>query len=136
MEATTSLNRWRLNFLKTVKMGLSKSRDGGRDIVTMIASHSGQNKKNRLWIIQCKYSKKRKSLGRNDVRLSDLIDEYSPEGIIIATNMVIDAGTYDKNEKIKKNRCVDIEYWDLFWIERLLNKNPDLFRVYNLTTQS
>jgi hypothetical protein len=115
---------------ETKKMGTSRSRDGGRDIVTKSASRSGQRSSNNLWIVQCKFSKSRKSLGRDDVRLGDLIDEYAPAGVIIATNMVIDAGTYDKYEKIKANRKVEIESWDGLFIERLLNKNPDLFRYY------
>jgi hypothetical protein len=115
---------------ETKKMGTSRSRDGGRDIVTKAASRSGQSSSNNLWIVQCKFSKSRKSLGRDDVRLADLIDEYAPAGVIIATNMVIDAGTYDKYEKIKANRKVEIESWDGLFIERLLNKNPDLFRSY------
>lgn len=114
----------------TKKMGTSRSRDGGRDIVTKAASRSGQSSINNMWIVQCKFSKSRKSLGRDDVRLADLIDEYAPAGVIIATNMVIDAGTYDKYEKIKSNRNVEIESWDGLYIERLLNKNPDLFRAY------
>jgi hypothetical protein len=118
---------------ETIKMGLSKSRDGGRDILTKIMSHSGEMENNQLWIIQCKLSNLKKSLGRNDVLLSELIDEYNPAGVIIATNMIIDAGTYDKLEKIKQNRKINIEYWDGLRIERLLNRNPDLFKVYNLT---
>jgi hypothetical protein len=112
-------------------MGLSKSRDGGRDIVTFEKSYSGQNGR-RLWIIQCKHSKKNKSLGKNNIILSELIDEYRPYGVIIATNMIIDAGAYDKFDKIAKNRRIKIEYWHGLWIERLLNKNPDLFKVYHL----
>ena len=116
---------------ETRKMGLSKSRDGGRDIVTTFKTYSGHNK-NRFWVIQCKFSKSKKSLGRNDVKLSDLIDEYSPAGVIIATNMFIDAGAYDKFDKISKNRGTDIKYWDGLGIERLLNRNPDLIRSYKL----
>jgi len=116
---------------ETRKMGKSKSRDGGRDIKTFEKSRTGKNKKG-LWIIQCKYSKLNKSLGRNDIILSELVDEYKPYGVIIATNMVIDAGAYDKFDKIAENRSIDINYWDRLWIERLLNRNPDLIRSYKL----
>ncbi|MDR2543446.1 MAG: restriction endonuclease, partial [Treponema sp.] len=117
---------------ETRKMGLSKSRDGGRDIIAFEKSHSGQKKK-RLWIIQCKFSKLNKSLGRDDIRLSELIDEYLPYGIIIATNMIIDAGAYDKFDRIARNRKININYFNGLWIERLLNRNPDLLRCYKLT---
>jgi len=116
---------------ETRKMGKSKSRDGGRDIKAFEKSRSGQNRRG-LWIIQCKYSKSNKSLGRNDVILSELIDEYKPNGVIIATNMLIDAGAYDKFDSIAKNRSININCWDRLWIERLLNRNPDLIRSYKL----
>ena len=114
-------------------MRLSKSRDGGRDIVTCTKKYSGQDKK-KLWIVQCKFSKSNKSFGRDEIMLSDLIDEYLPYGIIIATNMIIDAGAYDKFDKIAKNRKISISYWNGLWIERLLNKNPDLMRSYKLAS--
>jgi hypothetical protein len=116
---------------ETRRMGKSKSRDGGRDVLTFEKSHSGQNER-RLWIIQCKYSKFNKSLGRNDIILSELIDEYKPYGVIIATNMIIDAGAYDKFDKIAINRNTEVKYWNGLWIERLLNRNPDLIRNYKL----
>ena len=116
---------------ETRKMGLSKSRDGGRDIVTYTKTYSGQEKK-KLWIVQCKFSKSNKSLGRDDIKLSDLIDEYLPYGVIIATNMIIDAGAYDKFDKIGENRKICISYWNGLWVERLLNRNPDLIRGYEL----
>jgi len=46
--------------------------------------------------------------------------------------MVIDAGAYDKFDKIAENRSININYWDRLWIERLLNRNPDLIRSYKL----
>jgi hypothetical protein len=116
---------------QTKKMGVSRSRDGGRDIITKSIIRAGQlSPERQSWIIQCKFSVRRKSLGRDDVRISDLIDEFNPSGIIIATNMLIDAGTYDKYERIQQNRGVTIECWDGLYMERCLNRNPDLFEMY------
>ncbi|MBI1912133.1 MAG: hypothetical protein HYS21_09035 [Deltaproteobacteria bacterium] len=121
----------RFNKSKTKKMGNSRSRDGGRDIVTETVSRAGQfSKEHGKWIIQCKFSMSKKSLGRNEVNVSEIIDEYSPDGIIIATNIPIDAGTYDKYERIQENRKVSIECWDGLYIERFLNQNLDIWNTY------
>jgi len=113
---------------KTKKMGLAKSRDGGRDIVTY--THNRPRTTPQKWLIQCKHSLAKKSLGRNTVHLAELIDEYSPEGVIIATNLIVDSGLHDKAERIAKNRNVEIEIWDGLQIERLVNQHLDLFKRY------
>jgi len=110
----------------TRKMGHSRSRDGGRDILTKNIRRAGDNRQS-TWIIQCKFSLKGRSLGRNQIMLSEIIDEHNPHGIIIATNMLVDSGTYDKYDKIGKNRKVKIEIWDGLKLEREINKNPDLY---------
>ena len=116
---------------KTKKMGKTRSRDGGRDIVTESASHAGQkHRSSNKWIIQCKFSKKLKTLGRNAIQLSQLIDEYLPEGVIIATNTLIDAGAYDSYEKIGQNRKVKIEFWDGLQLPRKISTNPDIHAQY------
>jgi hypothetical protein len=114
---------------KTKKMGHARSRDGGRDIVTEVVRRTG-DKGSAVWIVQCKFSLQKKSLGRNEILLSELIDEYLPSGIIIATNTLVDSGTYDKYERISKNRKIIVDVWDGLRIERELNKNPDLFTKF------
>lgn len=113
----------------TKKMGHSRSRDGGRDIITETVRRAGDRGPS-VWIMQCKFSLQKKSLGRNDVSPSELIDEYSPSGIIVATNTLVDSGTYDKYERISKNRGIAIDVWDGLRIERELNKNPDVFKRF------
>ena len=109
-------------------MGLAKSRDGGRDILAY--THSRPGAAPQRWLAQCKYSAVKKTLGRNSVQLAELIDEYSPAGVIIATNLIVDAGLHDKTESIAQNRRVKIEVWDVLEIERRLNRYPDLYKYY------
>ena len=111
------------------KMGLTCSADGGRDIVIDVKA-TGPQVRGEQWIIQCKFSRTKKTLGRNDVSVSELLDEYAPAGIIIATNLTIDAGTHDKFSRIQSNRNKDVEGWDGLRLERLLNQNPDLYKRY------
>jgi hypothetical protein len=113
---------------KVRKMGLARSRDGGRDIVAY--THNRPGLPPEKWIVQCKLSLSKKSLGRNDVNLPDLVDEYVPSGVIIATNLIVDAGMYDKADRIAKSRGVEIEMWDGLEIERLVNRSLDLFQRY------
>lgn len=110
------------------KMGHSKSRDGGRDIIAYTATRLGSSPKE--WLIQCKYSSTKKSLGRNSIQLSELIDEYMPAGIIVATNLIVDAGLHDKSKSISENRSIEVEVWDGLEIERRVNQNPDLYKLY------
>lgn len=115
---------------RTRKMGCGRSRDGGRDVMAWLRKRAGGLDDGKPWIVQCKYSASKKSLGRHDQWISELIDEYAPAGIIIATNMLIDAGTYDKVDRIGKNRAVPIECWDGLSLEWRLNRNPDIYCRY------
>lgn len=115
---------------ETHKMGKTKSRDGGRDVITKRRWYAGVCS-SKHWIAQCKFSwDMNKSLRQKDVILSELIDQYAPEGVIIATNMIIDAGTQDKLQMIGKHRNIPVELWDRFELERLLDAYPDLERKY------
>lgn len=113
---------------KVKKMGLAKSRDGGRDILAYTPARPGATPQK--WLIQCKHSLTKKTLGRNSIQLAELIDEYLPAGVIIATNLIGDAGLHDKAESIAQNRGVEIEVWDALELERQLNRNPDLYKRY------
>lgn len=113
---------------KVKKMGLAKSRDGGRDILAYTPTRPGATPQK--WLIQCKHSLVKKTLGRNSIQLAELIGEYSPAGVIIATNLIVDAGLHDKAESIAQNLGAEIEIWDSLELERRLNQNPDLYKLY------
>jgi len=113
---------------KVTKMGLAKSRDGGRDIIAY--THSRHGTLPEKWLIQCKHSLSKKSLGRNAVQLAELIDEYAPVGVILATNLLVDAGMHDKAERVSQNRGIEIEIWDGLELERRVNQNPDIYQRY------
>lgn len=115
---------------ETKKMGKARARDGGRDIITRPYKRIGSWQKDSTWIVQCKFSTKKNSLGRNSIILSDLIDEYKPDGIIIATNTLIDSGAYDKFAKICENRDVVLETWSDLDIRRRLFSASDLMNKY------
>jgi hypothetical protein len=113
---------------KVKKMGLAKSRDGGRDILAYTPARPGATPQK--WLIQCKHSLAKKTLGRNSIQLAELISEYSPAGVIIATNLIVDAELHDKAESIAQNLGAEIEMWDALELERRLNRNTDLYKLY------
>lgn len=110
------------------KMGTSRSRDGGRDIVAMTRTRPGSEP--RRWIIQCKLVTSRRSLAGNSINVSDTIDQYGAAGYMVFTNAVIDATLYDKLEAIGKNRSIDVDAWSGMEVERFLQGHRDLLERY------
>lgn len=114
------------------KMGNSRSRDGGRDIVAN--THARPGCKPRKWIIQCKLVTSKRSLSGNAMNISDTIDQYGAGGYMVFTTAVIDSTLYDKLEGIGKNRKIEQEAWSGLELERFLQGHRDLLARYFRST--
>lgn len=112
------------------KMGKSRSRDGGRDIVVMKRQHPGDLKKKKF-IFQCKLVKTGQSLTTSKVTgISDVIDQYGADGYGILTNTVIDGTLYDRLDGISVNRNIEMDTKAIFEIERFLAANSEIANRY------
>jgi len=118
---------------KTIrKMGKTKSRDGGRDIVVMTKETIANEPQ--LFIFQCKFMKRSESLTR--ARLSDaanVIMQYGAKGYGIFTTGVIDAALYDMLDGFAQHQQISTkENWSIFEIERYLFYNTEMRKRYFL----
>ena len=125
-------NDIRFDRLTIRKMGKSKSRDGGRDIVVWTKSQLGNAAKK--YIVQCKLLKKSSSLKKSMMHsISNVIMEYEADGYIIMTNAKIDGGLYDmldgfsRNEKMKTDTKTNFSRLEL---ELYLDSHGDLKQRY------
>ena len=76
------------------KMGKSRSRDGGRDIV--IKTKKTPTKEQELYIFQCKYFSDKTSLSASKIlNAGNVIMQYGAKGYGVFTTTVIDSTLYD-----------------------------------------
>lgn len=114
------------------KMGKSRSRDGGRDIVVFTKSTFGEKPKK--YIFQCKLSGREKSINTSNVgSVSDVIDQYRADGYGLMCNCYIDSTLFDRLDGISDRRGINIETWSGFEIERFLSRRPLLKQRYEIT---
>ncbi|MTJ31357.1 MULTISPECIES: pentapeptide repeat-containing protein [Aphanizomenon] len=110
------------------KMGNSRSRDGGRDIVF---ERTDINKKPIKWIAQCKLKSDKGSLGSSKVpNIRDMLDQYNAEGFCILTSGIIDATLHDKLDTLKEDKGFEVERWSYLEIERFLAEHPEIKARY------
>ena len=110
------------------KMGKSRSRDGGRDIVV-----HGRERLGKLptkWLVQCKLITDDGTLGAAKVSMSDAVDQYSAGGYCVMTSGHIDATLYDKLDGIAQNRKIETDDWDRLKLERFLAHHPHIRARY------
>jgi uncharacterized protein YjbI with pentapeptide repeats len=111
------------------KMGKSRSRDGGRDIV--FSKGTDINKKPIKWIAQCKLKSDKGSLGSSQVpNIRDMLDQYNAEGFCILTSGIIDATLHDKLDTLKEDKGFEVERWSYLEIERFLADHPEIKARY------
>lgn len=111
------------------KMGKTRSRDGGRDIV--VSTHSRPGKTSQKYIFQCKYLQPGSSLSASKVLdISDTVTQYGASGYGIMTNVVIDATLYDKMDGIAKNMNIETEDYSVYKFERILACYPQIKQRY------
>ncbi len=113
---------------RIMKMGRSRSRDGGRDIVTF--SNLPLKRSGGKFIFQCKRIGKDKALGGKNVSVSDVVDQFNAGGFGIMTSGLIDSTLYDKIEQITATRSLQRDFWDQLRLERFLAENLDIKRRY------
>ena len=107
------------------KMGKSRSRDGGRDIVVHTKARPGEQAKK--YIFQCKLYNPDTSANTSNVKsISDVIDQYGADGYGLMCSCYIDSTLYDKLDGIAKHRSIQIETWSKFEIERYIARRPTL----------
>lgn len=102
------------------KMGKSRSRDGGRDIIIYSRSHIGVAPSK--WIVQCKLVKPGNSLTGKKVDVLTPVAKYGAQGFCLMTNAIIDSTLFDNLDDIARNLRIDYmhEVWDGLKIERFL----------------
>jgi len=114
------------------KMGKSRSRDGGRDIVVFTRPIAAEKPKK--YIFQCKLSGRESSINTSNVgSVSDVIDQYGAEGYGLMCNCYIDSTLFDRLDGISSSRRVEVETWSGFEIERFLSRRPALKQRYEIT---
>ncbi len=111
------------------KMGKSRSRDGGRDIVAMTRTTGRETP--RKFIFQCKAIAPDKSVTTSNLgSMSDVIDQYGAEGYVVMTCGYIDATVFDRLDGIAATRKLEVITWSRFEIERFLARRPLLLARY------
>lgn len=111
------------------KMGKSRSRDGGRDIVVMTRPRLAERP--RKFIVQCKAIAPDKSLTTSNLGpISDVIDQYAADGYVVMTSGYIDATLFDRLDGIANRRRLEVIAWSRFEIERFLSRRPSLLSRY------
>jgi hypothetical protein len=113
------------------KMGKSKSRDGGRDIVVYTNPKSGEIAKK--YIVQCKLLQKSASLTKSKMNdAANVILEHSADGYVVMTNAIIDSELYDmldgfKNSKMNTDTKITYSKYEL---ERYLSGHEEIKQRY------
>ncbi|MEA5550120.1 restriction endonuclease [Anabaena cylindrica UHCC 0172] len=117
------------NPIEIHKIGKSRSRDGGRDIV--FYKSIGINNNPVKWIVQCKLIRNGKSLtGKKVDNIRDMLDEYNAGGFCVMTSGIIDATLHDKLDNMKEKTAIEIEKWSYLEIERFLAEHPEIKARY------
>ncbi|UXR92833.1 restriction endonuclease [Agrobacterium tumefaciens] len=105
------------------KLGKSRSRDGGRDIVVHEAT-VGPWVEPRKWIFQCKLVTNGSSLGSTRLTdVGDMLEQYGAQGFGVITSAQMDATLYDKLDAICGKRGVEQYHLSVLELERALGRN-------------
>lgn len=111
------------------KMGKSRSRDGGRDIVAFTNNIWGRDTEK--FIFQCKLVKSGQSLTKAKVpEAANVIMEHQAKGYGIFTSTVIDTTLYDMLDGFSRNGINTDQVFSIYELERLLARNAGLRKKY------
>lgn len=104
------------------KMGKSRSRDGGRDLV--IKTKKTPTNEQELYIFQCKYFSDKTSLSASKIsNAGNVIMQYGAKGYGVFTTTVIDSTLYDMLAGFNRNMGIDTSFcWSKYELERYLNR--------------
>ncbi|WP_440956615.1 hypothetical protein ACSAZK_06830 [Methanosarcina sp. Mfa9] len=112
------------------KMGKSRSRDGGRDIV--VKTRKTPTSESELFIFQCKFYSNSNSLSASKLsNAGNVIMQYGAKGYGIFTSTIIDSTLYDMLDGFERNMGIDTSIrWSKYELERFLNRNKQLKEKY------
>jgi hypothetical protein len=112
------------------RMGKSRSRDGGRDIVVEEVRRFPLDA-SRKWIFQCKLIRDGSSLTATKLRdVGDMLDQYGAGGFGVFTSAPIDATLYDKLDGVCQRRGIKQSHYSVHELERRLARYPAILRKY------
>lgn len=113
------------------KIGKSRSRDGGRDIVAWTSPAAPIIHAPVKYIFQCKHIRPDSSLTAKHLQaVSDVIEQYGAGGYGVMCSGYIDATLHDKIDAIAARRAVEVRKVDRFQLERFLSNRPNLVEKY------
>ena len=113
------------------KIGKSRSRDGGRDIVAWTSPAPPMFRPPVKYIFQCKHIGSNTSLTPTHFKsVSDVIEQYGAGGYGVMCSGYIDATLHDRIDRITERRGVDARKVDRFQLERFLIRRPHLIDRY------
>ena len=115
------------------KIGKSRSRDGGRDIVAWTNPAAPMFRPPVKYIFQCKHIKADASLTPKHFHsISDVIEQYGAGGYGVMCSGYIDATLHDRVDAIAAVRNIDVRKVDRFQLERFLSRRPHIVEKYFL----
>lgn len=115
------------------KIGKSRSRDGGRDIVAWTVRDRFRFTESRKYIFQCKHIPPNVSLtpAKHFQAIGDTIEQYSAHGYGVMCSGYIDATLHDRIDAIATSRRLEDSFKvDRLHLERFLARRPHLVARY------
>ena len=113
------------------KMGKSRSRDGGRDIIAWTSPAAPMFRPPVKYIFQCKHIRPDASLTPKHFQsVGDVIEQYGAAGSGVMCSGSIDSTLHDKIDAITGRRGADARKVDRFQLERFLARRPHLVEHY------
>jgi hypothetical protein len=113
------------------KIGKSRSRDGGRDIVAWTTVATPMFRLPTKYIFQCKHIAADASLTPKHFQsVSDVIEQYGAGGYGVMCSGYIDATLHDRIDAIAAKRSLDVRKVDRLLLERFLFSRPHLIERY------
>ena len=123
-----------MKFVDVHPIGKTNATDGGRDIIANEIVKGAFGDEKRLWIFQCKHSKK--SLDRKDVaEIGDLLEENNAQryGLFCSNDLSSSAINRIQAKNRYLNGC--IHYWGKIEMQSLLNQYPNIVSRYAFLPQ-
>lgn len=113
------------------KIGKSRSRDGGRDIVAWTNRLFPFYRSPVKWVFQCKHIRADDSLTPKHIKsIGDVVEQYDAGGYGVMTCGYIDATLHDRVDSICEKRGVEVRKVDRFQLQAFLSMRPHLVDKY------
>lgn len=113
------------------KIGKSRSRDGGRDIVAWTNRAPPFYREPIKWIFQCKHIRADDSLTPKHIKsIGDVIDQYGAGGYGVMTCGYIDATLHDRVDAICAGRGVEARKFDRLSLQAFVSARPHLVEKF------